>query len=177
MTKLESGGHDQDQLVLHEGFGANTAVTRGAFDQADRDLVVKKEMHNFAGISAMERELHAGMFAEEGSEQPGRTYCAMVVDTPSVNSPEILPSSGAKFLLGFGNQSCNFLGVNEKNGSLWSEGDAIAGAIEETNAKIVFERLDLKCDGGWVRKRCSAALRKFKCSATVRNTLRRKFSS
>ena len=65
----ERRGHDQHQFILHEGFGANAAVAGGAFDKADRKLVVEEEMDDLIGIAAVQRELHARMFGEEGSEQ------------------------------------------------------------------------------------------------------------
>ena len=65
----ECRGHDQHQFILHEGLGANTAVAGGAFDQADRELVVEQKMHDLTGIAAVERELHSGMLFEKGSEQ------------------------------------------------------------------------------------------------------------
>jgi hypothetical protein len=42
-----------------------------------------------------------------------------------------------------GDEHSDFLGIEEKGRSLEGEGDAIAGAIEETDAEIVFECLDL----------------------------------
>ena len=35
---------------------------------------------------------------------------------------------------------------------MWSQGDAIGGAIEEANAEIVFESLDLQRDG-WLSEK------------------------
>jgi len=61
--------HDQDQFVLHEGFGVNAAVAGWSFDEAEGELVVEEKMHDFVGIAAVEGELDAGMLVEEGPEQ------------------------------------------------------------------------------------------------------------
>ena len=72
----------------------------------------------------------------------------MVVETPSDNSPETLPSSAVEVLFGLGNEGGDLFRVGEQDSALRSKRDAVAGAIEEADAEIVFEGFDLKCDGG-----------------------------
>ena len=47
----------------------DTPVPRWAFDQAEGELAIEKELHDLAGVAAVKRELDAGMFIKEGSEQ------------------------------------------------------------------------------------------------------------
>src|SRR5215469_6565582 len=86
-----------------------------------------------------------GYSAKKAASNRGRTYCAMVVDTPSGRSPETLPSFAAKFLLDLCNKCRNLAGISEQNRTLPGERVPAKRAIEETHTKIVFERLDLKC--------------------------------
>jgi hypothetical protein len=150
---VKGRGGDQDQLVLHEGLGANSAVASGAFDEADGQLVVKEQLHNLAGVAAVQRKLHARMFVEEGSQQARENVlCNGRRNTEGQLSGDFA-ILGPKFLFGFGNECRYFVGVTEQEGSLGSEGDAIGGAIEEANAEIVFERFDLKRNCGLGEKK------------------------
>ncbi len=60
---------NQDQFVLHEGFGAQAAVACWSFNEADGQLIVEKKMHDLVGVAAVEGELDAGMLVEKGSQQ------------------------------------------------------------------------------------------------------------
>jgi len=157
---FESGRHDQDQFILHEGFGANAAVACRSFDESDREFVVEEKMDNLAGIAAVERELDARMLFEKGSDQAREN----VLRDRGGDAERQLTGDFAilrtELLLGLGDDGRDFLGVDEKKGSLRSEGDAIAGAIEEANAEIVFERFDLERDGGLCEEKVFGCLAK-----------------
>jgi hypothetical protein len=140
--------HDEDQFILHERFGANAAVACWAFDKADGELVVEDEMDDLSGIAAVERELNAGMLVEEGSEQAGENILRNRGGHAEGQISGDIAILRAELLLGLGNEGGYLLGVGEQEGSLRSQGNAIAGAIEETDAEIVFEGLDLERDGG-----------------------------
>jgi len=66
--RLESRWRDQDQLVLHEGLGANAAVACWSFDEADSQLVLEKKLHDLLSVAAVERELDTRILVEKGSE-------------------------------------------------------------------------------------------------------------
>jgi hypothetical protein len=71
-----------------------------------------------------------------------------------------------QFLLGFGREGCKSPGVPEKEGALTCKGDAAAGAIEEANAQIIFQCIDLKGDS---RLREKKLLRRFVKTELFRN--------
>ena len=59
--------------------------------------------------------------------------------------------SGQEFFFRFSDDRCNSARIAQKNRALFGKSDAASGAIEEADAKVVFEGLDLKSDG-WLRE-------------------------
>ena len=141
-------GNDQDQFVLHEGLGANAAVARRSFNESDGQLVVEKEVHDLAGVAAVQRELDARMLGEKGSEQAGEYVLGNGCGDSQGQLARDLAVLGAHFLFGLENEGRDFSGVAQQKRALRSECNAVAGAIEEADAEIVFESFDLKGDGG-----------------------------
>lgn len=57
-------------------------------------------------------------------------------------------------------------GVLGEQKALLGQTHAFAGALEQLDAQLAFQRVDLVADGGWVMDRCSAAREKFRQFAT-----------
>ena len=66
---VESFRGDENQFVFHERLGAHAAVPGGAFDEADIDFALLKELDDFGSVAAVQGKLHAGMLTEEGAEE------------------------------------------------------------------------------------------------------------
>ena len=58
-----------------------------------------------------------------------------------------------------------------------SQRNLAGGMVKEPYAEILFQRFDLQPYRGLGEEKIFGALRKFRCSATTRNTFRRKFSN
>src|SRR5215469_2158053 len=82
---------DQDQFVFHEGFPTDAPITHWTFDEADIHFAVEEKLHYVTCVAAAQRELDCGILGQKCSSR-GRTYCAMVVETPSDSCPETFPS-------------------------------------------------------------------------------------
>ncbi|MGA8343591.1 MAG: hypothetical protein WB781_16785 [Candidatus Sulfotelmatobacter sp.] len=134
-------------------------------------------MDDLAGVAAMEGELDPRMLVEESSEQSRENVLRNRGRNAERQLPGDVPVLGAKLLFRLGNEFRYLPGIGEQERSLRREGDAIAGAIKETDAEIVFESFDLKRYGGLGEEKVFRRLAKVQMFATVRNTLRRKFSS
>ena len=65
---LERWWRNQDQFVLHEGLGANAAVARWSFDEADSQLVIEKELHDLVSVARADRQLNMRILIKESSE-------------------------------------------------------------------------------------------------------------
>jgi len=139
---------DQDQLVLHKGLGANSAVAGWAFDEADGQLVVEEQLYDLAGVAALQRKLDARVLVEEGAQQARENVLCDGRGNAEGQPSGDLATIGTKLLFGLGNECRYLFSVAEQERPLWSEGDAIGGAIEKANTEIVFESFDLKRDGG-----------------------------
>ena len=138
---------DEDEFVAHEGLDVNSALAGRAFDESDGDFAIEQKFDDFFGVAAVERELHAGMLVEEGTDETRKNVLG---DRGGDAESEIaggLAVIGGQLLFGFSGQRRDLFGVAEEGRSLRGEGDAIRGAIEETNSEIVLEGLDLERDG------------------------------
>jgi hypothetical protein len=148
MIRLEGRGRNQDQLVLHEGLGANAAVACWSFDEPDSQLVLENKLHDLVSVAAVERELDARILVKESSQQ---TWEKVLRNRGRYSEGQlsrdlaILPT---KFLFRLGHECGYLFSVIKQESSLRSKRDAIGGASEEANAEIFFERFDLKRDGG-----------------------------
>src|SRR5215831_2418587 len=106
----------------------------------------------------------------------GNTYCAIVVEAPNASSPETLPSLQPSSRSASEDRLASWFAYPNK-----TEPCRVSVILPPVRSNRRIPRsfssaLICKVTAGWVRKSCSAAFRKFSCSATVRNTLRRKFS-
>src|SRR5260370_41687592 len=108
----------------------------------------------------MQRELDARMLVEKGPEQTRENVLRNRGRHSEGQLSGDLPILATKFLFRLGNECRYLFSVAEQEGSLRSKGDAIGGAIEEANAEIVFERFDLKRDGGLSKEKLFRRLAK-----------------
>src|SRR5258706_1510426 len=70
MISLESWWRNQDQFVLHEGLGANAAVPRWSFDEADSQLVLEKQLHDLVTVARSDRQLNMQNLIKDSSDKP-----------------------------------------------------------------------------------------------------------
>ena len=68
-TGFEIRRRNQDQLVLHEGLGADTPVSCRTFDEAEGNLVPEEQLNNLVGIATMQRELDARILDQESCDE------------------------------------------------------------------------------------------------------------
>jgi hypothetical protein len=80
---------------------------------------------------------------------------------PRYNRAHVRPLSQVRQLL------C----IIQQHRALQRECDLASGAVEQAHPRSLSSALICKVTAGCVRKSCSAALRKFRCSATARNTI------
>lgn len=145
---LETGGSDENQLVFHERFGVNAGLARGTFDEAERNILIQNELDDFAGVSAAYRELRARLFGEESGQQARQNVLSDGGgDAQREFSGDMAILRGER-LFGFGDDGGEAGGVVEEQFALCGQGDMAAGAIEEADAQVFFERFDLQRDGG-----------------------------
>ncbi len=69
----------------------------------------------------------------------------MVVDAASDNRPTASPRSPASGCFRFAADTGNARGILLQNASGRSQRDALAGAVEQAKAQLVFQILDLHC--------------------------------
>src|SRR5208282_5614006 len=151
---------DQDQLVLHEGFGVNSAVAGGALDQTDRDLSVEEKPDDLVSVAALQKELDARMLSEKCADETRQDVLRDGGGDAERKFAGELAIFGAEVPFGGGGESRDFPGVAQKNGTLGSENDTIGGAVEEAHTEIALESFDLECDGRLGKKQMLGGLAK-----------------
>ena len=146
-------GCDEDEFIAHEGLRVYPALKRGTFDESDGNFAGEKESDHLFGVAALQRELHVRMIGEKCADEPGQHVLRDGGGDAESESAGKFSVGGAEFLLGLGSQRGNFLSVAQEDGALRSEGNAMAGAVEEADAEIVLEGFDLQRDCGLAEKK------------------------
>ena len=175
-VRVEARRRDQNQFVFRERLGANTSLASGPFNQAESHSSFEQPAYDFAGIPALQRELDFRVLVLEGSEQ---TWKYVLRDCRGGTQRQFTRDTAlaaAEFLFRFRGKSRQLVCYSSNSEPWWVSVILPPVRSKTRTPRSLSSALTCKVTAGWVRKSRSAALRKFRCSATARNTLRRKFS-
>jgi len=143
---------DEDEFIIHKGFGVHAAFLGRTFDEAGGDFSVEEELNDLGGVAAAERELDLGMFGEKCAEELGQNVLRNGGGDTEGEFARNGSLGGAELAFRLGGDGGELVGMVQENFALGSERDFAAGAVEEADAEFVFEGLDLKSDRGLSEK-------------------------